>query len=203
NPLDLSGDATAERYRAALSESQNLDCTKLVLVQSVPLLSCVEVANVLRGFKGKSIVGVMMGTDEDSAAKILDSQGIPNFRFPEEAVRAIHHYVTRPTPRTKVRTAQPILEASKLVKGKHFLTDIESFRLLEIYGIRVPRYGFATDADEAARLADEIGYPVVMKISSEEPVHKTELKGVVVNVGDAKQVRDVFSDLAKITPRVM
>jgi acyl-CoA synthetase (NDP forming) len=203
NPLDLSGDATAERYRAALAEVKSLDCTKLVLVQSLPLLSCVEIANTIMRFKGMSVVGVMMGTDEEAAAKVLDAGGIPSFRFPEDAVRAISHYVARPAARTKVRTAQPIEEAAALASGKRVLTDRDGLRLMEIYGIRVPRYGVVTTADEAEKLAESIGYPVVMKISPEEPVHKTELKGVFLNVTDAKQARAVFSDLSRITARVM
>jgi len=203
NPLDLSGDATAERYRAALEEVQDLDCTKLVLVQSLPLLSCVEVANTVMGFKGKSVVGVMMGTDEDEAAAILDIGGVPSFRFPEDAVRAIGHYVARPVPRPKVRTAHPVEEASGLVAGKRVLTDSEGLRLVELCGIGVPRHGVVATSDEAEVLAESIGYPVVMKISPDEPVHKTELKGVVMNVVEAEQVRDVFAELSKITPRVM
>ncbi|MDA4115659.1 MAG: acetate--CoA ligase family protein [Thaumarchaeota archaeon] len=203
NPLDLSGDATAERYRAALAEVERLDCTKLVLVQSMPLLSCVEVADTIMGFKGTSVVGVMMGTDEDAAVGVLDAGGVPSFRFPEDAVRAIGHYVARPAARTKVRDARPPEEASRLVSGKRVLTDSDSLRLMEIYGISVPRYGVATTADEAGKLAEGIGCPVVMKISPDEPVHKTELKGVVLDVVDAKQARAAFSELSKITPRVM
>jgi len=203
NPLDLSGDATAQRYREALDEVQHLECTKLVIVQALPLLSCAAVADVLRRFKGKSVVGVVMGTDEDAAAKILDSEGIPSFRFPEEAVRTINHLITRPAPRTKVRTAQPILEAEKLVSGRPLLTDREAFRLMEVYGVRVPKYGIAGDPAEATRIAEEVGFPVVMKISPDEPVHKTELKGVVTDITEPGQVREVFTALSKITPRVM
>jgi len=203
NPLDLSGDATAERYRAALDEVQGLDCTKLVLVQSMPLLSCVEVANTIMEFKGKGVVGVMMGSDEDAAVGILDVGGVPSFRFPEEAVRAIGHYVARPAARSKVRTARPILEAKRLVSGKRALKDSEGLRLMELYGIRVPPYGVATDADEAVKVAESMGYPVVMKISPDEPVHKTEVRGVVVNVVEERQVRNAFSDLSRITPRVL
>ena len=203
NPLDLSGDATAERYRASLEQVQDLDCTKLVLVQSLPLLSCVAVAKTIMGFKGKSVVGVMMGTDEDEAAGILDAGGVPSFKFPEDAVRAIKHYVTRPAARTKDRTSQPVLEADRLVSGKRFLKDSEGLRLMELYGIRVPRYSVAATSEEAVRAAENIGYPVVMKISPEEPIHKTELSGVVVNVVEAERVREVFSDLSKITPRVL
>jgi acetate---CoA ligase (ADP-forming) len=203
NPLDLSGDATAERYRASLEGVQDLDCTKLVLVQSLPLLSCVEVARTIMKFKGKGMVGVMMGTDEDEAARILDAGGVPSFRFPEDAVRAIQHYVSRPAARTKDRTSQPILEADRLVSGKRVLRDSEGLRLMELYGIRVPRYGVVTNSDEAVRVAEDVGYPVVMKISPEEPLHKTELNGVVVNIVAAEQVREVFSDLSRITPRVL
>jgi acetate---CoA ligase (ADP-forming) len=203
NPLDLSGDATAERYRASLEQVQDLDCTKLVLVQSLPLLSCVDVAKTIMGFKGKSIVGVMMGTDEDEAAGILDSGGVPSFRFPEDAVRAIQHYVARPVVRTKDRTPQPFLEATRLVSGKRVLNDSNGLRLMQLYGIGVPRYGVATTSDEAVKAAEDIGYPVVMKISPDEPVHKTEVGGVVVNVVEAHQAREVFSDLSRITPRVL
>ncbi len=203
NPLDLSGDSTADRYRAALAEVQHLDCTKLVLVQSLPLLSCVEVAETIVGFKGRSVVGVMMGADEDAAAGILDAAGIPNFRFPEDAVRAIGHYVNRPAARTKDRTPHPIPEAGRLVSGKRVLRDSEGLRLMELYGIKVPRYQVVTASDEAVKAAGGIGYPLVMKISPDEPIHKTELRGVVVDVVGAKQVRKVFSDLSRITPRVL
>ncbi len=203
NPLDLSGDATAERYRAAIAEVQDLDCTKLVLVQSLPLLSCVEVANTIMGFKGKNIVGVMMGTDEDAAARILDAGGLPSFRFPEDAVRAISHYAMRPVPRSKLRKANPIQEAVRLVSGKATLADRDAIRLMELYGVRVPPYGVVTTANEAVKVAESIRYPVVMKISPEEPVHKTELNGVVLNVAEKKQVTDSFAALSRITPRVM
>jgi acetyl coenzyme A synthetase (ADP forming)-like protein len=203
NPLDLSGDASAERYRATLAEVQGMDCTKLVLMQSMPLLSCVEVARTVVEFRKSSLVGVMMGTDEDAAAEVLDAAGIPSFRFPEEAVRAIAHFVNRPIARSKDRRARPSDEARSLVSGKRFLNDPDGLRLVGMYGIRVPGYGIATSPDEAERLSEAFGYPVVMKISPDEPLHKTELNGVVMNVSDAERARGTFSDLSRICPRVM
>lgn len=203
NPLDLSGDATAERYKGALNEIQELDCTKLVLVQSLPLLSCVEVARAMMEFKGKGLVGVVMGTDEDAAARVLDEGGIPNFNFPEDAVRAIRHYVARPIARRKDRTAHPVLEAERLVAGKRLLKDSDALRVMELAGIGVPKYSIATTAEEAVSAAKEIGYPIVMKISPEKPVHKTELNGVVMNLVEPEQVRRSFAQLSKITPRVL
>jgi len=169
----------------------------------LPLLSCVDVAETIMEFKGKSMVGVMMGTDEDDAVGILDDGGVPSFKFPEDAVRAIQHYVTRPATRTKDRKPQPVLEADRLVSGRRFLKDSDGLRLMELYGIRVPRYSVAATSEEAVKAAENIGYPVVMKISPEEPIHKTELSGVVMNVVEAEHVREVFSDLSKITPRVL
>lgn len=90
NPLDLSGDANKARYSQALEIVQHLDCSKLVIVESLPMITCTEVAKALLSYKGKNMIGVMMGMDENAAARILDSARIPAFTFPEDAVKAIH-----------------------------------------------------------------------------------------------------------------
>lgn len=202
NPLDLSGDAGRDRYINALRIVQDLDCTKIVIVQSLPIVSCSEIAKILLNFKGKGIVGVMMGVDEDSAIRILESASIPAFNFPESAVRAIKYLTSKPNPRKKIRTAQPIPAALELVKGKQTLADYDGLKLMEIYGIKTPKWGIATSEEEAQRIADSIGYPVVMKISSDSPLHKTEVKGVVMNV-EKDMVKSVFRQLYQITKRVM
>ncbi len=202
NPLDLSGDAGRDRYAEALKIVQDLDCTKLVIVQSLPVVSCSEVAKVLLNYKGKGVVGIMMGIDEDSALRILESASIPAFNFPEAAVKAIKYLTSKPNPRKKIRVAQPISSAVELVKGKEYLTDYEALKLMEIYGIRTPKWGIAQSEDEAQRVADSIGYPVVMKISADKPVHKTEMKGVIMNV-EKDMVKSVYKQLSQITKRVM
>ncbi|AAK42002.1 Conserved hypothetical protein [Saccharolobus solfataricus P2] len=202
NPLDLTGDADRERYHNALKIVSSLDCTKLVIVQSLPMVSCSDVARVISNFKGKGVIGVTMGLDEDMALKILETTGIPGYTFPEDAVKAIKYYTFRPTPRKKIRTVQPIEAALELVKGKKTLKDFEALKLMEIYGIRTPKWGLANNENEAQNVADSIGYPVVMKISPDTPLHKTELKGVVVNV-EKEDVKKVYSELSKITSRVL
>ncbi|ARM74849.1 acetate--CoA ligase family protein [Acidianus manzaensis] len=202
NPLDLSGDAGRDRYLDALKIVQDLDCTKLVIVQSLPVVSCSEVAKVLLNFKGKGVVGVMMGVDEESALRILESASIPAFNFPEAAVRAIRYFTSKPNPRKKIRIAQPISSAVELAKGKQNLADYEALKLMEIYGIKTPAWGIAQSEEEAERIADNIGYPVVMKISSDQPLHKTDMKGVVMNV-EKDMVKSVFKELYQITKRVM
>ena len=202
NPLDLTGDATKERYYSALKIVSDLSCTKLVIVQALPMVSCTDVARVISNYKGKGVIGVTMGLDEDTALKILEATGMPAYTFPEDAVKAIKYLVTKPIPRKKIRTVQPIESALELVKGKQTLRDYEAMKLMEIYGIKTPKWGIAESAEEAQRVADSIGYPVVMKISPDQPVHKTEMKGVVVNV-EKDQVKDVYNQLSKITKRVM
>jgi acyl-CoA synthetase (NDP forming) len=181
---------------------QDLDCTKLVIVQSLPVVSCSEVAKVLLNYKGKGVVGVMMGVDEDSALRILESASIPAFNFPEAAVRAIRYLTSKPNPRKKIRVAQPISSAVELTKGKEYLADYEALKLMEIYGIKTPKWGIVQSEEEAQRVADSIGYPVVMKISADKPLHKTEMKGVVMNV-EKDMVKSVYKQLSQITKRVM
>jgi len=143
-----------------------------------------------------------MGIDEDIALRILETTGIPAYTFPEDAVKSIKYYTSRPIPRKKIRTIQPIEAALELVKGKRVLKDYEGMKLLEIYGVKTPRWGIALSEEEAQAVADSIGYPVVIKISPDEPVHKTELKGVVLNV-EKEDVKKVYRDLSRITKRVM
>ncbi|MEM3353159.1 MAG: acetate--CoA ligase family protein, partial [Saccharolobus sp.] len=102
----------------------------------------------------------------------------------------------------KIRVKQPISAAIELTKGKKYLADYEALRLMELYGIRTPKWGIAESAEEAKRIADSIGYPVVMKISTDTPVHKTEMKGVVLDV-KREMVDSTYSMLSKISKRVI
>ena len=204
NPLDLSGDATAERYRAALAEVKRLDCTKLVLVQSLPLLSCVEVANIDHGVQGDERRG-----RHDGHGRGRGRGGPRRRRHPELQVPRGRRPGDRPLRGPPRREDQgqdrPTHGRGEQARLRQARPDRQG---------RPPAHGGLRDKGPAirgrhrpptrrrsSRRASDI--PVVMKISPDEPVHKTELKGVVLDVVDAKQARAVFSDLSKITPRVM
>ncbi len=202
NPLDLSGDANGERFREALEIVQNLECTKLVLVQALATVSCTEVAKVLIKYKGKRIVAVLMGSDSEPALRILSSAGIPAFSFPEDAVKAIKYISDMRASTIKLRTSEPISGAIDIVKNKKFLNDEESLRLLELYGIRVPEWGIVSSLDDAKKVSAKIGFPVVMKVSSDQPMHKTEIGGVILNV-EEKDVESAFKTLISKAPKVM
>ena len=202
NPLDLSGDADANRYKLALESVKDTDCTKVVVVQSLPTISCSELAKVLLEFKGKSVVGVVMGLDEEAAVRTLESAGIPAYRYPEDAVRAIKHLLSRRTPLKKIRNPAPPPTVLSMVSGKSNLADAECFRLLEAYGLRTAKWSVVSTVSEASSAAERIGFPVVMKISTDSPTHKTELGGVRVNVQPGDVTR-VFAELTKISGRVL
>jgi acetyl coenzyme A synthetase (ADP forming)-like protein len=202
NPLDLSGDADASRYSRVLELVQDLDCTKIVVVQALPTISCSELAKLLLKYKGKSVIGVVMGLDEDAAVRTLESGGIPAYRFPEDAVRSLKHFADRLLPAKKVQVPSPPDNAARLVSGKASLNDAETFRLLEAYGLKTAKWGTVSNRQEAVETANNIGYPVVMKISTDLPTHKTELGGVRVNV-EQDDVAVVFDELSKISPRVL
>jgi len=202
NPLDLGGDATVERYITALKMVQGLDCTKLVIVQSLATVSCLEVAKALQNFKGRGVVGVVMGMAEDAALRILDSANIPAFNFPEDAIRAIRYYVKRREPTRKIRVAAPIEEAVNLINGKKVLSDYEAFKVLEIYGIKVPSWAVVSTIEEAKKEAERIGFPLVVKVSSDQPIHKTEMGGVFLNV-EREDLENVFNSVKKLSDRVL
>ena len=202
NPLDLSGDANGERFRMAINIIGDLECTKIVLVQELATVSCVEVAKVLTKFKGRKVVGVMMGKDADAALRILSSSGIPGFSLPEDAVKAIRHIVDTSPPVKKIRISEPVNGAMELVKGKSTLSDEFSFKLMSLYGVRVPEWSIVTAIEEAREFCNKVGYPIVMKISSDQPIHKTEIGGVIMNV-DEENMESSFNSLINRTGKVM
>src|SRR5215510_15599988 len=80
-------------------------------------------------------------------------------------------------------------------EGRTVLTAPEGKQLCEAYGIPVPREGLTTSASEAARLAQEIGYPVVLKIVSTDILHKTDAGGVLTGLANAADVEQGYSTI--------
>ena len=87
------------------------------------------------------------------------------------------------------------LIAAARARGRSQLTEVEAKDLLGAAGVPVAETRLATTADEAAAAADAIGYPVVMKVVSPEIAHKSDIGGVVLNVGDADAVRATFDQI--------
>ena len=87
-----------------------------------------------------------------------------------------------------------ILDQAKAA-GRTALTAPEARGVCEAYGIAVPREGVASSAEQAARLAADIGFPVVMKVVSPQILHKTEAGGVLVGLKSAEQVTQGYATI--------
>lgn len=82
---------------------------------------------------------------------------------------------------------------------KRYLTEPESYSLLERYGFPLPQFKFVTNEPEAAKGASAVGYPVAMKVVSEDIIHKSNLGGVKLNVQNEEQLFKEFNHLISLT----
>ena len=75
------------------------------------------------------------------------------------------------------------------------ITEESSKSILKSYGVKVPPFALATSAEEAAKQAKKIGFPLVMKVVSPQILHKTDVGGVKVGINDVADVKKTFSDM--------
>ncbi len=218
NPVDMIASAPIEHYKQTLETviaDENVD---MIVVIYLPFLGLkdIDVAQAIMQIKAehpqKPIVGVFMTTNE-FFAKLSDMDvNVPFFMYAEQAVDGLNRlnqqrlWVEKPAgsiPSFEVDKdkAQRIMQQSR-DEGRLQLTTRESIDVLDAYGVRVCRSGFARSEDEAVAIADRIGYPVVMKMTSKTTSHKTDVGGVRVNIGSAEALRDQYCDLiAKLKER--
>jgi acetyltransferase len=207
NPIDIIGDASAERFAQTLEIVQRDQGVDGLLVTLSPqgMTNPTEVAERIRPFSGteaKPILASWMGgASVAPGEEILNAAGIPTFPFPDTASRVfayMWHYSENlralyETPELAAslvnrKAAAAVLEVAR-AEGRVLLTEQESKLLLAAYAIPVTRTEFAGTADRAAELAAEIGFPVVLKLHSHTITHKTEAAGVELDLHDGAAVR--------------
>jgi acetyltransferase len=216
NPIDILGDAGPDRYARALEIAARDPGSDGLLVILTPqaMTDPTQTAELLKPYAqgGKSVLASWMGAAEVAAGEaILSRAGIPVFAFPDTAAQAFtsmwrYTYNLRGLYETPVfpadsddgaidrRRAAEILGAARQV-GRSVLTEPESKDLLAAYGLpTVPTRTAASEAD-AARLADETGYPVVLKLFSHTITHKTDVGGVRLGLADAAAVHNAYRDI--------
>lgn len=208
NPIDVIGDARSDRYRVAIQaalEDSGVD-GMVVLLTPQAGTDVEEVARVvaeLAATYGKPVVTSFMGAMSlGPSLEILNQNHIPNYTFPERAVQSLSSMVRYSEARRQPEAEFVHFEAdTERVKGlfarvreagRVELGEIEAREVMEAYGMRLPQSRLARSPDEAAQIATEIGYPVVMKISSPDILHKSDIGGVRVGLADAMAVRDTY-----------
>ena len=211
NPIDMIASAPIEHYQQTLETviaDENVD---MIITIYLPFLGLkdIDVAKALMEIKAKNpqkpVIGVFM-TKSEFFNKISDMDvNMPFFMYAEEAADGLNRlnqqrlWMERPEGKipsfdVDYKKAQEII-AKSVNEGREQLTTRESIDVLDAYGIRVCKSGFAKSEDEAVTIADSIGYPVVMKMTSKTTSHKTDVGGVRVNIQSAEQLRAEYQDL--------
>jgi acetyltransferase len=208
NPVDLLGDATTDRYKSALEVVATDPNVGTLIVILTPQFSTQidDVARAVASATNPSQIPVLacfMGeASVRNAVKILTDYRVPNYVTPERAVDAlavmVHQRLWQEEPALPYEVldldTQQVVETFERVRreGRAKIGDAEARTILEAYRIPVPAAKLCKTAEEAVAFADEIGYPVVMKIASPDILHKTDIGGVRLNVRTAVDVRDSF-----------
>ena len=209
NPVDIIGDANAERYAVALDAllgDENVDAL-LVMHSPVAVLPAMEPA--------KAVIDAVKRTDKNvltcwlggaavmPARKAFAEAGIPTFETPRSAVRAFVHLLEyrrtqdmlMETPPAIPKEFVPDLTAARRViaealdAGRNMLTEPEAKAVLSSFGVPVVETVTADNIETTVVAADRIGYPVALKILSPDITHKTDVGGVVLDLEGPKSVR--------------
>jgi len=213
NPIDLVGDATPERYAAAVTaclEDDKVDGVLAILTPQAmtdPTQAARAVIEVAKK-SDKPLVICWMGEEQVREARLLfKGAGIPSFNTPEPAVELFSHIsnyyrnqqLLMQAPASLSDHVPPRLESAKLVietalgEGRKSLNEMESKALLAAFRIPIAQTVVARSPSEAMVLAEEIGLPVVMKIDSPHITHKSDSGGVRLNLNSLAAVRDAYN----------
>jgi acetyltransferase len=213
NPVDVIGDAPMDRYENALAaviRDEGVDGALVILTpQSMTdVLGTAEAIVRIARRSPKPILCCFMGIiDVSSGVRYLQEHGVPVFKFPENAAKtfgALYQYSRwlnrqhmaqfdlRHDRQRATQIVQDWLDA-----GKTHIGELEGIELLKCYGFNVLPNALAKTEDEAAAIAKETGFPVVLKIVSAQILHKSDAGGVVLGLENQEDVKRAFGDIIR------
>lgn len=215
NPIDILGDASPERFRRVLEvcfESKNIDGVLVILAPQAladPVAVAKALALAMKGRRNPVFTSWMGGKSIGRAVSILNESGIPTYETPERAVKAFMYMydysrnletaLEIPAKLNKNLTFDREKAAALISAAPDggFMSESDSKALLAAYGFPVVRTEKAESADEAARIGDELGYPIAMKLDSPDISHKTEAGGVRLDIRNQAELRFAFDQIIK------
>jgi acetyltransferase len=211
NPMDMVAGAGALQFRKTLGALKKDDQYDTIIPIFVPPVTidqmdvAVSIREALAG-TDKTILACFMGAGEGSSAvAFLKSHNIPVYIFPEAVAQTLstidgyRKWLNK--PRGKFKSYKVNSDTVKAViervvgNGDGVIVGDDAIAILEAYGIPAAPYHFAASPKDAVTVANEIGYPVVMKINTPKILHKTELGAVLVDLRSDKEVRDGWKEL--------
>jgi acetyltransferase len=215
NPVDIIGDAQADRYQHAVKaclEDENVDGVVAILTPQAmtkPLESAqalIELSNT----HSKPLLTCWMGETQVAAAREAFTQAHkPHFRTPEPAVEVFAHLsayyrnqrLLMQMPGPLSGHIEPDVESAKLIiegamqEHRKVLTEMESKALLSAFHIPVAKTMIAHSPNEALLIAQQLGFPVAMKVNSHDITHKSDAGGVLLNLNNAHEVRAAYQHI--------
>jgi acetyltransferase len=215
NPVDIIGDAQADRYHYAVKaclEDENVDGVLAILTPQAmtkPLesaLALIELSNT----HSKPLLPCWMGETQVAEAREAFAQARkPHFRTPEPAVEVFSHLsayyrnqkLLMQMPGPFSHHVEPDVESARLIiegamqEHRKVLTEMESKALLSAFNIPVAKTMVAHSPNEALLIAEQLGFPVAMKVNSQDITHKSDAGGVVLNLSSAHEVRAAYQHI--------
>jgi len=209
NPVDVLGDAGGDRYGQTLEvlfTDSSVDGIIVILTPQKMTDSAGTaraIVDMARKYPTKPVFGCFMGSAMVAdGVRILRENHIPQYSVPERAARSMmelanYHRFRSRTPRSVERFAvnkNPVLRIFKTYRalGLHEIGEIDAKNIMAAYNFVLPPGTLAGTAEEAARFADQIGYPLAMKISSPDILHKSDVGGVRIGLASRSAVMDAF-----------
>lgn len=214
NPVDVIGDARADRYNIALTSAFNDPAVDAVFVILTPQsmtdidLIAREIAKVSSHYKKPVYTSFMGAADVQEGIDVLQRNKIPHYSLPESMSKAVatvykfnqqkHDIVKKERifNDLKPEIAKEILN-NAIAKNIGYLTEETALKVLGAYGLPVLESYLANTPDKAVRYAEKIGFPVVMKVMSDDIVHKFDVGGVVLNIQNNDDARTAYETILK------
>jgi acetate---CoA ligase (ADP-forming) len=215
NPIDVLGDALADRYEFALKTVLPEDYIDSIIVILTPqaMTQALETAKHLIAlnskFPEKPMFAVFMGGERiEKAVKVLNEAGIPVYSHPEKAVLALAgmtQYRDRlnrtvedeyPPFKPDRETVHRILDRAKTERRTSLITE-ETRQIVQAYGIPIPPSEMAQNVRQAVNAANKIGYPVALKVVSPQILHKTDIGGVKLNINSERETISAFNEIIR------
>lgn len=213
NPIDLIAEAQHEHYEAALREilkDKNVH-SSIIILTATSFTNVDKIANSIvkttKKFQKPVLCSFLGVYDVSSGIDILEENGIPSYRFPESAARALSEmtkfnlWLNRPKTGVKKFSvnkagAKKIIDSVKK-EGRFFLLEHESYEVLKAYQFPLVKSSFARNKTEAENAAQKIGFPVVLKIASPDILHKFDFGGVKLNLKNKNEVHEAYQEILK------
>lgn len=212
NPIDVIGDARADRYVAAISAALKDESVGGIFViltpQSMTDIDTIakEVAAVANRFNKPVYTSFMGEADVASGIRILQQHNIPHYILPESMCEPFiktfqfnHQLQSKKSePQPKVNIESP--EAKKIIKAainsnKNCIDEFNANKILAAFGLPVPKNLLTHSAEEAASYAEKIGFPIVMKLGSSQIIHKSDVGGVKLNISTKEEAVIAFDEI--------